>query len=68
MASKLAGGLGKAIAYQIAADDLSNLVWTVLVYGVTTACQHLHLEASLHLANGKCAIKTINAGQEQLFR
>jgi len=52
VAAKFASSFGETIPYQIAADYLGNLMWTVLVHGMTTACQDLHLEAALHLANG----------------
>lgn len=56
MAAKLACCLGETIPYQVAADYLGNLVWTVFVHGMAAACQHLHLEATLHLTDGQGAI------------
>jgi len=64
VATEFASCLSETIPYQIAADYFGNLVWTVLMHGMTTACQDLHLEATLHLSNGQCAIQAIDAGEQ----
>lgn len=56
VAAKLACCLGETIPYQVAANYLGNFMWTVFVNGMATACQHLHLEATLHLTHGQGAI------------